>query len=397
MSLDRPLRKIQVSKVCRPKLCQERGGLAKRCGDLKGETLAKRVIVAGSGVIGASIAYRLASRGATVTVLDAAAEAGGLATRASWGWINASWGNPEPYYRLRVRSMVEWDRLARDISGIPFQRCGGLIWDLEPEALDAFAREQASWGYDLSPLAREAILKYEPNLKVVPDRAYFAPSEGVAEPLGTAKALLAAACDLGATVVCNTPVADLLIESGRVAGVILAGGGIARSDEVVVAAGVKSPDILKRAGISLKITAPAGLLAHSKPLPKLLNGLVMTPGLHVRQTGEGRLVAGTDFAGAEPEDRPVDMAHALIAGMRALVRGAEGVELDFHTIGYRPTPADGFSAIGRPRQTQGLYAAVTHSGITLAPAIGLFAAQEILDGRRDPLLLPFSPDRPEIT
>ena len=58
----------------------------------------KRIIVIGSGIIGASIAWHLAKRGAEVTVVEAG-EAGGLATRNSWGWINASCGNPEDYFR----------------------------------------------------------------------------------------------------------------------------------------------------------------------------------------------------------------------------------------------------------------------------------------------------------
>ncbi|TIT27457.1 MAG: FAD-binding oxidoreductase, partial [Mesorhizobium sp.] len=37
----------------------------------------------------------------------------------------------------------------------------------------------------------------------------------------------------------------------------------------------------------------------------------------------------------------------------------------------------------------GLYVAVMHSGITLAPAVGLFATREILAGERDPLLQPY--------
>ena len=41
----------------------------------------------------------------------------------------------------------------------------------------------------------------------------------------------------------------------------------------------------------------------------------------------------------------------------------------------------------------GLYIAVMHSGVTLAPAVGLFAADEILAGRRDPLLAPYGPAR----
>jgi glycine/D-amino acid oxidase-like deaminating enzyme len=42
---------------------------------------------------------------------------------------------------------------------------------------------------------------------------------------------------------------------------------------------------------------------------------------------------------------------------------------------------------------KGLYVCVTHSGITLAPALGMLGTQELLDGIRDNLLLPFGPDR----
>ncbi|RVC73308.1 FAD-binding oxidoreductase, partial [Mesorhizobium sp. M2A.F.Ca.ET.046.02.1.1] len=40
-----------------------------------------------------------------------------------------------------------------------------------------------------------------------------------------------------------------------------------------------------------------------------------------------------------------------------------------------------------------LYVAVTHSGITLAPVLGLFAAREILEGERDVLLTPYGLER----
>ena len=60
----------------------------------------KRVIVVGAGIIGASIAWHLAKAGADVTVVEAG-ETGGVATRNSWAWINATWGNPETYFETR--------------------------------------------------------------------------------------------------------------------------------------------------------------------------------------------------------------------------------------------------------------------------------------------------------
>ena len=79
--------------------------------------------------------------------------------------------------------------------------------------------------------------------------------------------------------------------------------------------------------------------------------------------------------------------------MKAFLHNGDSLELDFFTMGYRPTPADGFPAVGRPRGQQQLYVAALHSGITLAPVIGLFAAEEILHDRRDILLAPYHPDR----
>lgn len=357
--------------------------------------MAKRVIVVGAGIIGASIAWHLARKGASVLVVDAA-EPGGVATRASWAWINASWGNPPAYVRLRMRAMAEWKRIDREVPGLTVNYCGGLLWDLEPAALEEYEKEHAALGYRLQRLSRSEILKREPNMKEAPDWALLAPDEAMVEPLAASAALLAAAKAQGAEILAPANVRWLIEEKGRIAGVMGAEGPI-HADETVIAAGTGSAGLLESVGIKLKVDAPPGLLTHSVPAPELLHGLVMTPGLHVRQTAEGRLVAGTDFGGSEPTDRPAEMARELHAKVQSMIKGAESLALERFTVGFRPTPADGFPAVGRPSHRDGLYVAVTHSGITLAPAIGMFAAAELLDGQRDPLLAPYHPDRPELT
>jgi glycine/D-amino acid oxidase-like deaminating enzyme len=119
----------------------------------------------------------------------------------------------------------------------------------------------------------------------------------------------------------------------------------------------------------------------------------MADRLHMRQTAEGRLVAGADYGGADPGPNAEATARRLFDTMRSMLEGAGALEYDSYTLGFRPTPLDGFPALGRPKGIENLYVAVTHSGVTLAPAIGLFAAQEILDGIRDPLLAPYRADR----
>jgi glycine/D-amino acid oxidase-like deaminating enzyme len=350
----------------------------------------KQVIVIGAGIVGASMAWHLTKAGARVTVVSESG-AGGVATPNSFAWINASWGNPEVYFRLRVRAMAEWKRLADELPGLPIAWCGGLCFDLPADRLEAYAAEHTSWGYGLERVNAKRAAEIEPNLVEPPGIAIYVAEEGVAEPVAAAKALLADAERHGAKMVAGT-VDRLALVNGKVTGVVVSGETIA-ADEVVIAAGTGAPTLAATAGIKLPLEAPPGLIVHSRPYKKLLNGLVHAEKLHMRQTAEGRIIAGSDFAGGDPGENPDATARELFAAAKAALRGADGLESDFHTIGYRPTPTDGFPIVSRAEGMDGLYVAVMHSGITLAPAVGLFATREILDGERDPLLAPYRLER----
>jgi glycine/D-amino acid oxidase-like deaminating enzyme len=62
-------------------------------------------------------------------------------------------------------------------------------------------------------------------------------------------------------------------------------------------------------------------------------------------------------------------------------------------IGWRPMPADGLPAIGLASGSSSVYAAVMHSGMTLAALVGRLAAIEILDETPVELLADFRPSR----
>jgi glycine/D-amino acid oxidase-like deaminating enzyme len=349
------------------------------------------VIVVGAGIIGASIACHLAKAGARVTIIEAG-EPGGIATRNSWAWINASWGNPEIYFRLRIRSMAEWRRLEREIPDLRVAWLGGLIWDIPPDELEAYAKEHASWGYGIRRVDRGEAARIEPQLRHPPDFALHVAEEGSVEPLAAAQALLAAAKALGVKIIANRPVRQLICRNGRVTGVETETGAL-EADEVVVAAGAGTAKLAASAGYALPLDTPPGLLIASKPHAKLLNGLVMSPGLHVRQTPEGRLLGGADFGGSDPGADATATSLDLFEAMRGMFKDGGALEYSHHTVGYRPMPGDGFPVVGRPPKIDGLYFAVLHSGITLAPAVGVFAAEEIVVGTRNDLLKPYGPER----
>ena len=344
----------------------------------------RHVVVIGAGIIGASLAWHLARAGNRVSVVEAEPEAGGLATRGSFAWVNAAAGNPREYVALRLAAIEGWQRLVREVPGIDARFPGGLAWDMPAAALEAYCAEHASWGYRIRLIERDAIARLEPGLADPPDVAALAEDEGMVEAAGAARALIAAS---GATLMAGESVRALKVAGGRVA-VIDAGGEMA-CDVAVVAAGVATPAVLATAGIDMNLDAPPGLLLYTAPHERLIERVLVAPGVEVRQGSDGRLHVGADFVGTFDDFHPEDTMMRLMAGLRAMLKGASRLRPDGFTVGERPTPPDGFPIIGAVPGIDGLYVAVTHSGVTLAPAIGDMLAREIMTGEIDPLIAPY--------
>jgi glycine/D-amino acid oxidase-like deaminating enzyme len=346
-----------------------------------------RVVVIGGGIIGSSLSYHLARRGARVTVV-AESGAGGVATPATFGWLNASWGNPEPYYRLRIASLDLWRQLGAALPGIGVSWTGSLTYDLPEPRLRAYVAQHRSWGYPIRLVEGAEAARLEPGLREPPALAAFAEAEGAAEPELAVRALLKAS---EARLV-RAPVEAIVVENGRAAGVRTAAETIA-TDLVAVAAGAGTPALVATAGAALKLDTTPGLLLHTAPLEPVLRRVVVGPGLDVRQTLQGRLVIGSDFGGSPITGDPAAIADDLLEIVRRRARGAEHVHMERYSIGHRPMPADGFPVIGFLPPVAGLYVAAMHSGMTNAAAVGAWGAEEMLTAKRHPLLAPFGPDR----
>ena len=238
--------------------------------------MGQRVIVVGGGIIGAAFAYHLAKAGLVVTLLDANKAAGGVATPKSWAWISASWGNSEPYFRLRHHSMGLWKDLDKVVPGLNLRWCGGLLWDLEEEALRAFVKQQSGWGYGARLVDSAEAQRLEPALTRPPGLAVHVAEEGVVEPVHAVGKLLLAASGLGADVLQGVRVKRLVEDGGRIIGV-MTDDGVLEADHVVLAAGASTNDLLSPLGQTLAMDTPPGLLVHSEPVGEMLNGLVMSP------------------------------------------------------------------------------------------------------------------------
>lgn len=332
-----------------------------------------RVGVIGGGILGASVAWHLRRLGATVTVYD---RGGSSATAGSFAWINASWANDPVYRALRLDSMARWPALASALPDVGFKACGGLLWDLDEAALRAFAAEVGDYGRLVDCTEAAAL---EPALQDPPALAFHAPGEAMVE------APLAAAA-LAGSVVPGEAILDAV--QGRPG--VRRGDTVEGFDAVVVAAGVASDSVLAPSGVRLAMTAPSGMLARSRPAARVLNGLVMMPDMHLRQDARGRVVIGEDYAGSDPGEGAAALAQALVA--EAGRRLGVALAFDRLTRAGRPTPGDGRPAVGA-LPLPGVYLALSHSGVTLAPSIGAMLAREVVTGERDPLIAPYAPER----
>ena len=93
--------------------------------------------------------------------------------------------------------------------------------------------------------------------------------------------------------------------------------------------------------------------------------VVAASDLEIRQDAVGRLFASDYYvAGESPEDR----AASTLALIRRRFRGADTVTPVDARIGWRPMPADGMPIVGFTPDAPGLYLAVMHAGVVMAPS-----------------------------
>ncbi|MEL7543850.1 MAG: FAD-dependent oxidoreductase [Pseudomonadota bacterium] len=355
-----------------------------------------RVIVVGAGIIGATTAWQLARAGHTVTVIDKG-EPGGEATPCSFGWINATYGFPKPYFDLRVASMEAWSRLTDALPDLPVQRSGGLYLHLDdatgaPVDLAAFAASHRSWGYEIEEIGGNALRTRAPHMRTLPASAVFAANEGAAEADQIARRLIEESVAAGASMISGVAVDGLVVEDERVIAIDCQLGRLF-ADEVIVAAGAATSELIASAAPKIPLKTPAGILIHTKPYRPLVPHLTLARDLHIRQSADGRIVAGWDFGGGNGPDDPDEAAAALMDRIRTVFEGASDIELERVSVGYRPTPRDGFPVVGRPGGRAGLIIAVMHSGVTLAPIVAESLCAYIETGTWTDELKPYGPAR----
>lgn len=346
-------------------------------------------LIIGAGITGAALAWQLSQRGERVTVVSTHAE-GGLASAASFGWLNASYFLSHPHYHLRHEGLAAHRRLAKAIPGLPTTWQGCLWYEATGDAQEETATDLEALGYRVDRLTKAQIAARLPALDSVPETALFFPEEGVADPAVLARALIAAS---GAQVMRAT-VETVTEAAGRATGVQTDLGPV-RADQVILATGTGTPGLLAPLGFTLPMLKRPGLMVTTNVLPPVCPVILATPDQEVRQDAEGHLhapaSAGHQSDSAESLGSFPVVINATLQRLRTLFPGHE-IHFARQAMAMRPVPGDGLPVAG-PGPVPGLWIAVMHSGATLAPVVAECLAAEITDGAESPLLADFRPTR----
>jgi glycine oxidase len=357
------------------------------------------VVIVGAGLIGLSIAFELAQRGAVVRVYDR----GEPAHAASWAGAGMLAPHTEhledsALQTLCMRSLAEYPSFVERIraaSGIdPRLHLDGIVHAAFDESaferLRARGASLAQRGVACEMLGRTQALRAEPSLGGHLRGALVVEGEGSVDNRRLGRAL-AAACDRQG--ICIARVAWLRVEcdARRVLGVRTEIGFVAAAS-VVNACGAWAsqlegvpvqalPAVEPVKGQMLALEMPAGFVRRT----------IWVPGAYLVPRDDGRLLVGATSERAGFDTR------VTAGGIRSLLDAALAAApaLGAFTVsetwaGLRPATPGGRPFIG-PAPLEGLFDATGHyrNGILLAPVTARLAA-DVIEGKPAPELDAFS-------
>lgn len=353
------------------------------------------VVVVGSGVAGASVAFAAARRGASVTIIDD--DRPGRATAAGAGiiapWASALTGDVYELYRAGPEAYPPLLDALRElgVADTGYARNGVLV----------LAADDAAASARLASLAERtsgsAVAGTPSSVDAVEIGALFPPLRrdlpGIHVPGGArvdgrrlAAALIEAVVATGGRSLSGT----VTIDDGRVR---VDGDGVA-ADTVVIAAGAWTPRLLGTT--TARVEAQRGQICHLQ-LPSTPTGdwpSVLPPSDHyIVPFVDGRVVVGaTREVGVDDVRITADGVTRVLSNALELAPGLADATLLETRVGLRPFPTvDHRPTIGRVDDHTWVVTGFGAIGLTIGPTVGERLAAMLLDDIVDPLLAPFAP------
>ena len=368
-----------------------------------------RVIVVGSGVVGASCAYTARRLGAEVLLTDAGMP--GQATAAGAGIVcpwSSSLADDPVWYSFVCAAARHYPRLVAELAdlgetGLGYRQVGALVLASSPEQQDQ-VRQHFLAGRDEAPEIGEVAA-----LTGAEARALFPPLHpdhpavlvgGACRVDGRllAASMARAAAAQGAVITASR--AELVCRSGRAVGVMLK-GVLVEADAVVAATGAWTTSFLEPSGVTVAVTPQRGQIVHMSVEPADTSRwpvvLPATSSHYLLAFDGSRVVAGATRetgAGFDYRVTPGGLSEVLEQALAVAPGLATGSYLETR-VGFRPMGPDGLPLLGPVPGVDGLVIAtgLGPTGLTMGPYAGAIAARVALGEQPGIDLAPVNPLR----
>jgi sarcosine oxidase, subunit beta len=349
------------------------------------------VVIVGAGIIGASIAFHLAARGATdVVVLERDGIASGATAKATGG-IRQQFSS-EADIRLS-RESVRFFEAFEDRVGLPFhfRQNGYLFLIANDEQLRIFTRNAELQNHLDVPteiITPDEIRRRHPMIEI--DGlvgASFCPTDGSGSPADATYAFARRARDSGATILEGVTVTGIVTNRGRVEAVKTTSGTIT-TGTVVNAAGPWAALIGEMAGLALPVSPRPRQVFSVSPVeglgPDFPFTIDMGSGVYVHQEPGSILLGGGDRETESSFEPVVDWSRfeGLVDAVTRRVPALADARSVSAWSGLREMTPDDHAILGPVPDLAGYWNAVGFSGhgFMHAPAIGRIMAEWLLDG-----------------
>jgi sarcosine oxidase subunit beta len=334
-----------------------------------------RIVIAGAGAIGASIAYRLGLLGANDVILADVGDVASGATAKAMGGVRQQFSTAAEV-RLAQASIRFFEELGEPL----FEQVGYLFLattDVEADGLAQRVTLQAELGVPVESVDPSFV----PGLNVADVRAaVFCPEDGVADPPGVTRELVRRAVAAGVELRERTDALEL------------------DADVLVIACGPSSADVAEARGIDIPVRPLCRqlLATNELDLPERLPMVVEAEsGFHFRGRAGRLVLAMTDTQPRWGTDERVDESvfDDRLARLAHRYPPAAAAAIEWAWAGLYDMTPDAHPIIGWIGE--GVYAACGFSGhgFMQSPAVGEAAAAELL-GEEPPFdLAPYRVER----
>ena len=333
-------------------------------------------VIAGGGVIGASIALELAGAGLHVALFDAN-QPGKEASWASAGMISPA---PEnlgsiPFVPISLASAAlypEFIRNVEELSGIDvgYRQDGAIDALLDgnvEEELSTVIALQHGVGLRAEALNALQAREMEPALSEAIEAAIFRPDEASLDNRAFTEAVLKAAQRNGAKIFAGNGAKAIWKENGRCRGLILQNGQV-EAKSTIIAAGCFSAQIEGVAAYAPVFPAKGQMIALRCESVEIRRVLWLEH-TYLVPRNDRRIIAGSTIE-RTGFDRNVTAGgiKKILSEVLQLAPGLEKAQIEETWAGLRPDSPDHLPILG-PTDLDGLLIATGHfrSGILLAP------------------------------